>query len=605
MHEGRGIQDTMTLSVLHISDLHRDPANPIGNKILLESLERDRDHYTTKEDPQIAPPNFIIVSGDIVQGVKHGTPDAENVLRQQYDEALTFLNDLSSRFVDGDNGRVIIVPGNHDVSDNKFRQSLTTIDIASAKKRALITQLFTRDSPLRWSWDEFALYKIVDWETYHQRIAAFANFYKSFYDGQRSYSTDPSKQIDVFDFPDLGITVVGFCSCHNNDLLNRQAAVHSDCIAEAGNRLRDICLFHEPLSVIKGGLNGSTQHFILNEEMECMQMTRRNGRGFSSAEKTELWDRWQRGESFKAIGRVFGKPSSSIYFQLSPHGGIRPSPRRRSRLALSLWEREEISRGIVARHSIRSMALLLSRSPSTVSREVRRNGGYDQYRAALADDMAWARARRPKRCKLALSSGMWRVVAMKLGLNWSPEQIAGWLKRAHPGAGSYQVSHETIYRSLFVQARGVLKKELLQHLRSKRTIRRSKEARRKGVGRGQITDMVSIRERPASVEDRAVPGHWEGDLLSGSKNSYIATLVERQTRYVMLVKVANKETLTVVSALIRQARKLPTELYKSLTWDRGKELADHRRFSLATDIDVYFCDPQSPWQRGSNENTRA
>ena len=276
------------------------------------------------------------------------------------------------------------------------------------------------------------------------------------------------------------------------------------------------------------------------------------------------------------LGRVFGKPSSSIYFQLSPHGGIRPSPRRRSRLALSLWEREEISRGIVARHSIRSMALLLSRSPSTVSREVRRNGGYDQYRAALADDMAWARARRPKRCKLALSSGMRRVVAMKLGLNWSPEQIAGWLKRAHPGAGSYQVSHETIYRSLFVQARGVLKKELLQHLRSKRTIRRSKEARRKGVGRGQITDMVSIRERPASVEDRAVPGHWEGDLLSGSKNSYIATLVERQTRYVMLVKVANKETLTVVSALIRQARKLPTELYKSLTWDRGKELADHR-----------------------------
>ena len=249
MHEGRGIQDTMTLSVLHISDLHRDPANPIGNKILLESLERDRDHYTTKEDPQIAPPNFIIVSGDIVQGVKHGTPDAENVLRQQYDEALTFLNDLSSRFVDGDNGRVIIVPGNHDVSDNKFRQSLTTIDIASAKKRALVTQLFTRDSPLRWSWDEFALYKIVDWETYHQRIAAFANFYKSFYDGQRSYSTDPSKQIDVFDFPDLGITVVGFCSCHNNDLLNRQAAVHSDCIAEAGNRLRDICLFHEPLRI--------------------------------------------------------------------------------------------------------------------------------------------------------------------------------------------------------------------------------------------------------------------------------------------------------------------------------------------------------------------
>ena len=228
-------------------------------------------------------------------------------------------------------------------------------------------------------------------------------------------------------------------------------------------------------------------------------MTRRNGRGFSSAEKTELWDRWQRGESLKAIGRVFGKPSSSIYSQLSPHGGIRPSPRRRSRLALSLWEREEISRGIVARHSIRSMALLLSRSPSTVSREVRRNGGYDQYRAALADDMAWARARRPKRCKLALSSGMRRVVAMKLGLNWSPEQIAGWLKRAHPGAGSYQVSHETIYRSLFVQARAVLKKELLQHLRSKRTIGRSKEPRRTrhcaGVKSGTWCQSVNARPR--------------------------------------------------------------------------------------------------------------
>jgi IS30 family transposase len=188
-------------------------------------------------------------------------------------------------------------------------------------------------------------------------------------------------------------------------------------------------------------------------------------------------------------------------------------------------------------------------------------------------------------------------------LNWSPEQIAGWLKRTHPGDEANQVSHETIYRSLFVQARGVLKKELLQHLRFKRTIRRSKLARRKGVDRGQIRDMVSISERPASVEDRAVPGHWEGDLLSGPQNSYIATLVERQTRYVMLVKVANKETRTVVSALIRQAKKLPTELYKSLTWDRGKELADHQRFSLATDIDVYFCDPQSPWQRGSNENT--
>ena len=332
-------------------------------------------------------------------------------------------------------------------------------------------------------------------------------------------------------------------------------------------------------------------------------MKQRYGRGFSAVEKTELWDRWQRGGSLKAIGRAFGKPSSSIYFQLAPHGGIRPAPRRRSRLALRLSEREEISRGIVAERSIRSMARLLGRSPSTVSRELSRNGGYDRYRAALADERAWDGARRPKRCKLAKHPRLRREVARKLRLNWSPEQISGWLKRAHRGEVSYHVSHETIYRSLFVQARGVLKKELLQHLRSKRTIRRSKQARQIGDGRGQITDIVSISERPASVEDRAVPGHWEGDLLSGTKNSYIATLVERHTRYVMLAKVANKDTQTVVSALIRQAKKLPGELYKSLTWDRGKELADHRRFTLATDIDVYFCDPQSPWQRGSNENT--
>ena len=337
--------------------------------------------------------------------------------------------------------------------------------------------------------------------------------------------------------------------------------------------------------------------------MECMNMVQRYRRGFTTAERTELWDRWQRGESLKAIGRAFGKPSSSIYYQLSPHGGIRPPPRRRSRLALTLSEREEISRGIVAEQSIRSMAVSLGRSPSTVSREVRRNGGYNRYRATLADEQAWDRTRRPKLCKLAGSPWLRRVVSKQLRLNWSPEQIAGWLKRTHPGEEAYHVSHETIYRSLFVQARGVLKKELVQHLRSKRTIRRSKHATQKGNDHGQIKNMISIRERPASVEDRAVPGHWEGDLISGSKNSYIATLVERHTRYVMLVKVDNKETLTVVSALTKHAKKLPTELYKSLTWDRGKELAAHRQFTLATDIDVYFCDPQSPWQRGSNENT--
>ena len=326
-------------------------------------------------------------------------------------------------------------------------------------------------------------------------------------------------------------------------------------------------------------------------------------RGFTATEKTELWDRWQKGESLKAIGRAFGKPSSSIYYQVAPHGGIRPAAQRRSRLALTLAEREEISRGIAGHRSARSMARLLGRSPSTVSRELGRNGGYDRYRAALADEKAFLRAHRPKRCKLADSAQLRQAVARKLRLNWSPEQIAGWLMRAHLDDESYRVSHETIYRSLFVQARGVLKKELLSHLRSKRTIRRSKRADPNGDRRGQIKDLVSIRQRPAAVEDRAVPGHWEGDLLSGSKNSSIATLVERHTRYVMLAKVANKDTQTVIAALIKQAKKLPNELYKSLTWDRGKELTDHRRFTLATDIDVYFCDPQSPWQRGSNENT--
>ena len=332
-------------------------------------------------------------------------------------------------------------------------------------------------------------------------------------------------------------------------------------------------------------------------------MSQRKRRGFTAAQKTELWNQWQQGLSLKAIGRALGKSSSSIYGQLAPYGGIRPALRRRSRLALTVTEREEISRGIATYQSIRLIASLLGRSASTVSREIGRNGGYDRYRATQADERAWARGRRPKRCKLAGNARLRRVVARKLQLEWSPQQIAGWLKNAHPGDESYYVSHETIYRSLFIQARGALKKELQQHLRSKRTIRRSQQASQHPDRRGQITDMVSIRERPAEVEDRAVPGHWEGDLIAGSHNTYIATLVERFTRYVMLVKVPSRDTETVINALIKQAHKLPRELYKSLTWDRGKELADHKRFSLATDIDVYFCDPRSPWQRGSNENT--
>ena len=332
-------------------------------------------------------------------------------------------------------------------------------------------------------------------------------------------------------------------------------------------------------------------------------MKRRRRIYFTAEQKNEIWDRWQIGESMSSIGRGFERDSSSIYPLLSRTGGIRPPDRKRSSLSLTLVEREEISRGLKGRLSLRCIARRLQRSASTVSREVKRNGGTDHYRAVQSDQAAWDRALRPKLCKLACNSPLCRTISRKLQLNWSPEQIAGWLKRAHPQEEHNQVSHETIYRSLFVQARGVLKKELVEHLRSKRTMRRSKHATGKGHDRGQIKDMISISERPASVEDRAVPGHWEGDLISGPKNSYIATLVERHTRYVMLAKLPDKSTQTVVSALIRQAKTLPTELYKSLTWDRGKELMDHRRFSLATDIDVYFCDPRSPWQRGSNENT--
>ncbi len=275
----------------------------------------------------------------------------------------------------------------------------------------------------------------------------------------------------------------------------------------------------------------------------------------------------------------------------------------RSCLALSLAEREEISRSIVAGRSMRSTAASLGRAPSTVSRELRRNGGCQGYRASNADRAAWERAHRRKSCKLAQNPALARIVAQKLKMLCSPEQIAGWLKCTYPHDENYQVSHETIYRSLYIQARGALKKELLQHLRRTRALRRSRHYTQKRDTHGRISNTVSISERPPSVEDRAVPGHWEGDLIFGSHNSQIVTLVERQTRYLMMAKVKSKDTETVINALVKHARQLPKQLYASLTWDRGKEMADHRRFTLATDIKVYFCDPQNPWQRGSNENT--
>ena len=332
-------------------------------------------------------------------------------------------------------------------------------------------------------------------------------------------------------------------------------------------------------------------------------MTQGQRAGFSATQKADIWTRWKEGQSLHMIGRAFGKPHTSIHCLLSHHGGIVPAARRRSLLVLTAAEREDISRGLASGSSLRDIAKRLERAASTVSREVARHGGRPEYRAKEADHRAWESALRPKRCLLAIHVKLRKMVASKLILDWSPEQVSGWLKIQYPDDESMRVSHETIYRSLFIQARGVLKKELMGHLRSKRRIRRSQHARVAGQSRGQIVDAISIRERPAEIEDRAIPGHWEGDLIGGTKNSHIATLVERHSRFTALVKVRSKDTAAVVAALSRQIRKLPTSLRRSLTWDRGLEMAKHKTFTVATNVKVYFCDPHSPWQRGTNENT--
>ena len=324
---------------------------------------------------------------------------------------------------------------------------------------------------------------------------------------------------------------------------------------------------------------------------------------FTAAQKAELWERWRVGSSAAAIARALDRRNKTGVLRIvTLHGGIAPAPRRRALAALRLEEREEISRGIAVGQSIRRIAQGLGRAPSTVSREIRRNGGSQGYRANQADRSAWERALRPKPCRLALHRELrWRV-AQKLALQWSPEQISGWLKREFPTDQDMQISHEAIYRSLFVQTRGVLKKELTAHLRTRRQMRLPK-SHNAGSGQGRILDMVSIRERPAEAEDRAVPGHWEGDLLTGANDTHIATLIERHSRFTMLVKLPRKDTTTVVAALAKHVRKLPEQLRRSLTWDQGKEMHAHKRFTAATKVQVYFCDPRSPWQRGSNENT--
>ena len=329
----------------------------------------------------------------------------------------------------------------------------------------------------------------------------------------------------------------------------------------------------------------------------------RKRREYSAGERRELWERWRRGESVSEIGRALDRAPGTIHCTIRQHGGVAPPERRRSRLALTLQEREEISRGIAAGDSARRIAARLGRSPSTVTRELDRHGGRRRYRAAEADQRAWERARRPQRCKLARNPTLSALVAAKLREDWSPEQIAGWLKSAFPDDETMRVSHESIYLTLFVQARGALKRELVAHLRRSRSIRRPRTASRGNRGQGQILDAVSIRERPPASADRAIPGHWEGDLLAGAANSHVATLVERHSRFLILIAVDGKDTRSVVTALSRHVRRLPQQLRSSLTWDRGMEMAEHARFTVATDVKVYFCDPQSPWQRGSNENT--
>lgn len=321
------------------------------------------------------------------------------------------------------------------------------------------------------------------------------------------------------------------------------------------------------------------------------------------AEEARLWAGYRAGESCSAIGRALGRRSETVWRYVKRHGGFAPRPRKRAPRALSLAEREEISRGLSAGHTLREIARTLKRAASSISREINRHGGRAGYRALQAEHRAWQWGRRPKVCRLAGHRRLCAVVSEKLGQNWSPRQIAGWLPKAFAEDHSMRVSHETIYRSLFIQSRGVLKEELLQHLRTQRRMRRSRSATNKGQLRGQIVDALCIRERPAEAHDRAVPGHWEGDLLAGSKNSHIATLVERHSRFVMLVKLPARDSHSVVSALSRKICRLPEELRRSLTWDRGAEMAQHKDFTVATDVKVYFCDPHSPWQRGSNENT--
>jgi IS30 family transposase len=325
---------------------------------------------------------------------------------------------------------------------------------------------------------------------------------------------------------------------------------------------------------------------------------------FSPEDRQTIWDMREAGVPVKRIARHLGRQNSSLRKFIADAGGTRPTARERSDLRLSLEEREEISRGLAAGYSIRAIGEALGRSPSTVCREVNANGGPKKYRALVADRAACRRALRPKRAKLAQCRRLRGVVERKLEAKWSPQQISAWLASQYPDHPEMQVSHETIYQSLFVQSRGALRKELHSCLRSGRAMRRAKAYTKGNVGQGQLKDMVMISERPAEVKDRAVPGHWEGDLIFGKKMTSIGTLVERHSRYVILLKLPNGHGAeSVRKAMTKRILTLPAQLRRSITWDQGKEMAEHVRFTVETGVQIYFCDPKSPCQRGSNENT--
>ena len=326
------------------------------------------------------------------------------------------------------------------------------------------------------------------------------------------------------------------------------------------------------------------------------------GAAVTEAEKAEIWERRSQGESMSAIARHLGRGLETVRRCVLLNGGVRPRPRTRSRCELTAGEREEISRGLAAQHSCHAIARQIQRAPSSVSREVARNQGRVGYRAAEAEQAALRRSRRPKASKLALCPRLRAEVENRLSLRWSPQQISAFLKVEYAQDPDMQISHETIYLSLFIQSRGTLRKELARHLRTRRVLRQSKK--QLSSGRGQIVDKIMISERPAEATDRAVPGHWEGDLLVGTKSSAIGTLVERSTRYAMLFALPDGLTAERVrEALAKTVQKLPASLRRSLTWDQGPEMAEHVHFTIDTGVQVFFCDPRSPWQRGSNENT--